>query len=124
MVGLKIAATAAAATAEAMQGLVTVTQAVDRVADTASLVSIFAKHPAIAPYVQNLLFASSDEQAKRYLDDLTNMGFRELGLILVGIYKPRRTHAMNAASGNGAKPNPHIHQSQGNTNIPTNTGSP
>ncbi len=41
----------------------------------------------------------------------------------MGIYKPRRTRAMNAASGNGAKPNPNIHQSQGNTNIPTNPGN-
>ena len=30
---------------------------------------------------------------------------------------------MNAASGNGAKPNPNIHPSQGNTNIPTNPGN-
>jgi len=45
------------------------------------------------------------------------------GLLLAGIYKPRRTRAMNAASGNGAKPNPNIHPSQGNTNIPTTPGN-
>jgi len=43
------------------------------------------------------------------------------GLILVGIYKPRRTRA--AQGGNGAKTNPNIHPSQGNTNIPTTPGN-